>query len=427
MERKEKTYYKIFFYVIMLGGLVLLGIGNYLSEGMYLREVLYIDAADSGMDFFNSTVMVAGRTPYSVGNSSYPPLASMLFYFFFHCMPETLQMKYYGVTLRSSEQDIRLNQELMVPYMIFMVLSFSVVAILLYRQKKGNDLEKSLFTLAMLTSSGMISVLDRGNCTVLALIFSMIFLFGYESDNKIIKEFSLIALAIAAGIKIYPAILGVLLLRDKHYKEALRAIVYGVVFFFGPFLFFERFTGVRVLFSNLLGLSGGEAIQIGRLNMTSAIYSWFLILGKENAGLMAFLNGAIYVELILVLILSLFVKEKWKAVSMLMLAIVSYSGVSCTYMLVMMIVPMLMFLDKEGKYSKLDVVYGILMICMLQTYPLPSSEYLRTLGGEMRFTTTAFVQQQAVFVMIFMLTIETVIGIVKSPKENLHNQYLQRH
>ena len=35
--------------------------------------------------------------------------------------------------------------------------------------------------------------------------------------------------AIAAGFKLYPAFLGVLLLRDKNYLAAVRTVLYGVV------------------------------------------------------------------------------------------------------------------------------------------------------------------------------------------------------
>lgn len=88
----------------------------------------------------------------------------------------------------------------------------------------------------MLSSISLFSF-ERGNIIYLAVINSIFFLVNYQSENKIIREMSFIALAIAAALKGFPALLGILLLYDKRHKEAIRLIVHGVIFSFLPFCF----------------------------------------------------------------------------------------------------------------------------------------------------------------------------------------------
>ena len=60
---------------------------------------------------------------------------------------------------------------------------------------------------------------------------------GAVRRGKAEKEAALLFIAFADGLKLYPAILGVLYLAEKRYREAGRLVVYGVVLFFLPFGF----------------------------------------------------------------------------------------------------------------------------------------------------------------------------------------------
>ncbi|MBQ9783212.1 MAG: DUF2029 domain-containing protein [Clostridia bacterium] len=44
-------------------------------------------------------------------------------------------------------------------------------------------------------------------------------------------------IAVAAGIKLYPAIFGLLYVKEKRWSETLRLIAYGVLFFVVSFAF----------------------------------------------------------------------------------------------------------------------------------------------------------------------------------------------
>ena len=80
--------------------------------------------------------------------------------------------------------------------------------------------------------------IGTGNNTLFAAIFTMIYLFWYDSSNRYQREMALISLAAAAATKLAPAIFGILLLYEKRWKDALRTIIYGVVLGVLPFCVF---------------------------------------------------------------------------------------------------------------------------------------------------------------------------------------------
>jgi hypothetical protein len=68
------------------------------------------------------------------------------------------------------------------------------------------------------------------------LLLILIYLRYYNSNSKKLQYMSFFALAMAAGIKIVPAIFGVLLIREKRYRDACICAIIGVFVFFVPFV-----------------------------------------------------------------------------------------------------------------------------------------------------------------------------------------------
>ena len=77
---------------------------------------------------------------------------------------------------------------------------------------------------------------ERGNVIYLAVIGMVCFIEHYQSENKVLREWSFIALAFAAAIKGYPAIFGILLIWEKRWKEAILFNPFTHVLLLLPFL-----------------------------------------------------------------------------------------------------------------------------------------------------------------------------------------------
>ena len=99
---------------------------------------------------------------------------------------------------------------------------------------------------------GMLYAYERGNIVIYSFICSMMFVFFQNSKNKYMREIALMSLAFAAGLKIYPAFLGCLLLYNKEYKRAIRTVIYGIIMFIVPFFAFqEKLSGLPIFLNTL--------------------------------------------------------------------------------------------------------------------------------------------------------------------------------
>ena len=118
--------------------------------------------------------------------------------------------------------------------------------------KNGSYGIKLLVAIASLLTAPFLFSVERGNSIILVIALMMAFFFGYDSENKVVKELSLIALAVAAALKISPALLGIILIYKKDWKAAVRTIIYGIIMFFGPFLLLKGgFANIPLMIRNI--------------------------------------------------------------------------------------------------------------------------------------------------------------------------------
>ena len=188
---------------------------------------------DFFMDFFNVLKYISGRDPYHndyriLAEKAYPPLCYLLLY------PFSMLWNYAG----NVPKDARSDQLGLMSVVVFLVVCSVVLFLLLFKMKKGTDTARFFTAAALLCSGVMIFSLERANSIFIAAPCVVFFLLCRDSPRRAVRELALVALAVAAAIKIYPAVLGVLLLYEKRWREALRLAVYGLAAFFLPFFFF---------------------------------------------------------------------------------------------------------------------------------------------------------------------------------------------
>lgn len=122
-------------------------------------------------------------------------------------------------------------------------ICLSVSAILLYyctsKYLTSHSQEFKLFFCIIIFFSNILlfNVIERGGLTLYISIFLLLSLHLKDTNSKYKRELALIFIAIAAGIKIYPAIFGLIYIIEKRYKEAARLVIYGLISFFYPSYF----------------------------------------------------------------------------------------------------------------------------------------------------------------------------------------------
>ncbi len=207
------------------------------TRGACINFVL-TDASFYFMDFFNHVFYV--QTPQNVYhvnyNACFPPLAYMFYWLVAQMLPENTVIMDDSSSLSS--------------YAILLFIVYNIIlGILFYDsvrkflESKGENNSLLLTLLLSISSVFVFTVVWNGNAALVAGILLLRALELRERNDRWSQELALLFIALAAGIKIYPAIFGILYLKEKRYKEAGRLILYGLIFFFIPFIFFGGIDG----------------------------------------------------------------------------------------------------------------------------------------------------------------------------------------
>ncbi|MEG0878588.1 MAG: glycosyltransferase family 87 protein, partial [Oscillospiraceae bacterium] len=347
MINKNKANY--LFYILMSTGAIASLLGLIFIGTNGLTSLLLAGGGDIFMDFRSCAAWASSGEPYAY-SSSYPPLALMFHYFF----------SLFGV-----------NDPLLEGNMIAVYCTVTAVllAFAMFFIKKGRYRERGVFVALMLFSAPFMFERTRANIITIAVVFLAFYLIGKDSNDKLVREFALISLAISAGVKIYPAVFGMLLIKEKRYKEAIRTVIYGIAAFILPFFMFGGVSVITKMITQLLGFvssvssSAQFGFSVGSIS-TIKLLSMLMNCSVQSAQLIAnTVTGVLTVWLVLNLIFSKY--SKWKFVTALTVAICLLPGVSYEYVLCFMMLPIAMFLDRD-EHRRIDYLYSVLFTgCMI--------------------------------------------------------------
>ncbi|MCD7765593.1 MAG: glycosyltransferase 87 family protein [Lachnospiraceae bacterium] len=364
------------FMVLMLISLFALAAVFLFTRGNAMEHFWFYSTIDTGMDFFHSIEYVRGRWPYKIFETLYPPLTNLFFLFIYAFIPESVTENWTydfteSVNMRQTAYDLRTYQSCFMMFLFFVVLVTFMLAILVsrYLRKKGIRCAGAC-ALGFVLSYGVLQALERGNIVILAAGFSLFFVSFYRSDNKILKELALISLAAAAGLKVYPCLLGVLILKEKDFSAAIRTVLYGIAAFILPcFAFREGLEAIPMWLTILI-------------NHTNSLEEPWLGIGISNA----FADGAHLIDMIFgssladssfgiagivvavfFLISSLFLKKTWMSALAITFAMLFQDQGS--YFFCMALIPLMLFLGEEKEFTRENSIPFLVMMTM--TLPLP--------------------------------------------------------
>ena len=350
-----------------------------LTDYKSLLQTFFLECKNFMADFTNVIQYSKEFDPYNSpinlpAEHAYFPLSYLITGFFA------------GIALDCSQNDFTIWQD---PVMMnFILLFFEFLAVLLfaelYEMADGTKLTKLLISLVLICSGAYITAVERGNLIILSVILSIFFVNYYDSSNKVVRELAFIALAAAAALKATPALLGIILLYEKRYKEAARLIVYGIAFCFLPFLFLKGgFSNIPVFLNNVR-----ENFSLYENTIGCGLDSIFIVMEFDNPNLILFARIITYIISTLILITYTYEQKKWKKLLGLTMIIIMLPNRSEEYNVLMLLPAIVMFLN-EKEHSKFDWIY---LICFILLYcPL----YIENL--------TAFYDYQYPLAVIFIM------------------------
>lgn len=368
---------------IMAAGILVFLAAIPASQGAVLVNLLHQDPQDAFMDFFNN--LSHSPDDYLLG-ASYPPLACLLNGLFSLCIPASLREAYAA----GDHYVIRDSQVGIMFYLLVLVGVLLAFSFFFKGAVRGPAIRRELALWCVLFSTPFVFSYERANLILLAMVFAMAFLWGYDHPNCWVRRFAFLALTIAAAIKIYPAVLGLVLVRERRWKDTALLTGTGLAVFLLPFLAFRGgFVNLFRMLQNLTRTTGTMQFLSYGLKHDLANFLGILstLIGLPLGRLTVPLQG-----LLLLWVTALVVfhprMPRWRAVTLLASLMILIPGFSYTYALIFMALPLALFLREAGTSGsgRADCLYAL---CFAGLFlPLAMPEQVDILGNTQRYLLT---------------------------------------
>jgi len=407
--KTKKSFEIIFIATIGLSFLlwmIFLFMGGPLSDQF---SIFFSNCGDFLADSSNVTGYSSARDPYhnlvyGLGEKAYPPLTYVIMYF----VSRIVDAQSYAIR-DQSYFGIVTNFKYLAIFLVFIIIIMILMYTLIQVTKKGKMSVKIMTAMALCCSAPMIYSIERGNTIIFTVLLCMFYLFYYNSENKILKELALIALAGAVGFKMTPAILGIMLLYNKQFKEAIRAAIYGIIIVFGPFIFLHGgFSNIPLMFDNIK-LNLKFYTSLDGCTLTASINRFGKLFMNNFAmtdTIIDKLKTFTTVISLLLLVVVPFFKTSWEKVAAVVIVLIILPSHSGTYCVLYILPVIVMFLNEE-KHRNIDFLYLLCMIMISWDFVCKASEL--------------FNYNLAIPIMVVALLVTGIINIVKTLQNRMFN------
>ena len=124
-------------------------------------------------------------------------------------------------------------------YLLFFAFHLAVLLFILWRMSGFRGKEALVFLIGSACHGALLFTFGRANVIVIAFIGILLFFWLKDSESFWKREIGYLGLSLAIAIKIYPAILALMLIRDRKFFGLLRVGFYAALLGFLPFLAIE--------------------------------------------------------------------------------------------------------------------------------------------------------------------------------------------
>lgn len=310
------------------------------------------------------------QTYYTSMHACFPPFI----YLFYHLI---------GVLIPQTDSEYAI----LLLYVVTTAVLYTIFGFVFSKALRKND-DASVFIaliLLCLSTTSVFGIIERANIVFLVSILLIVSCMWRNSKSKVKREAALLCIAAAAAIKIYPAVFGLIYICEKRYKEAVRLIIYGILFFFVPFAFTGGINGFLQFLSNQKNVHE----TWGRLSKIS-IYSLSKLFGVPN-------NAALIISAVfaLVAIIMFFLaKKNWQKYFALIFIMVMCPMWSGQYTICLFFLPFIEFIREENNnnINILNILYAVMFSLFLSSsiFDRSTTEIKNFLGILMLFMLILF-------------------------------------
>lgn len=351
---------------------------------------------------FNDETVYAGEKP-----ANYPALCFVIYRIFYSFVPM-------GDKRLTNIYEIKNMQQTIIPMAFLEItLLFFLYHILKACMKNMCDIYKEIFVVAIFMSAPYMFLYERANLMYFSIIGTFIYILKYDSEKKSERILAYLALAIAAAIKVYPAIFGILTLQKKRYGETVLLGGIGAVSFFLPFAKFGGISGVKVYFDTVLRSFDdfselGFGYDFSIYNLERAVLS--MINGYQEQAT----NVSRIFTLILLVIALLTSRKLWKEIVVLTLFFIFIPSFSYEYTLCFLTLPFIYMINEKCK--KIHYLYTIEFVLIGFPWVHIPIEKVNYLNGEQLshpFSLGHIIMYIGLICMLITIVIDNVWSILR--------------
>lgn len=366
------------------------------------------------MDFFDSLWFAIQKNPYDFSDMGaiYPPFCYMVLNVISRLIPNSEQFV--------SPYELRETQYSKQIFLSYIVICTAVIVVFLYKLAEKHNIKPWLLISFFLLSAPYLALNDRGNLLITALAFVFIFLFYYDSQSKKDVNVAIVALSIAAAIKIYPAILGMLLIKKGNLRNVLKAIIVGALVFLLPCLYFDGFSTLKMFLSSIMG--GVEVTPVnleainGRVDFSTVLATAFrFVFNRRNlpVNLIAIISRyGSYVLTILFVYGSFVFKEKHKTILCLCAVTVILPAFGYIYGVAMYMPAICYFICVKSKKA-FDYLYLLPFLMISSLVSLDFSGLFMSLLNLEIVKTVPIVTNVGQLILVIVLSFDILINTVR--------------
>lgn len=392
-------------YFAAMLGFILAGIVNiFVSNGNAIYDMLIPNMNNHYWDLITSIFHNYAGMPYEEG-VIYPPGANII------CL---LLSKMFSLeSYMDGINAMRDSQIGMLVIMWFLLSTVTLFISLICYQFQGTRAEKLCLVLTILLSAPYVREISKANLVMVSVICVYVFILFKDHESVFMRVLAFVALSAAVALKIYPVFLGILLLREKSAKKIWGCIGCGIVVFFVPFFVFGGLHGVVLMLQNIFNTTSifndsGLGFKIDITNTINIVGDLFHYGGNIRRVGTCF-N---YIFLILGFVMSLFVQEEWKAVTLLSLLTLSYPTFSGSYGILIMVPALIMFLNTKPGITHENMAYILLFVLLFAPMFFGGQNILPALDGEVRINLFTLTESVAIILMEMMLIFDGLIRMI---------------
>ncbi len=234
------------FILIAAFNLVTFLLGCYLDAGLY-NKVIFGPSCQFGDYFLHVSFVSQHENLYSLSRDAcFPPLAYCMYWLLWKLAPHQIN----GVVSSASWPQFAAANNAMTIFLICNLIQLILLVYCVYQYFQRGDAKHLLLFPVLLVCSYPFwgTSLQRGNSTALVAIILALAFYLADNSSTLKRKLAMLLIAVAAGFKNHPAICGLIYVKHWQPKACVRLLLYGLLLYFVPFIFFGGVTWLQTLF-----------------------------------------------------------------------------------------------------------------------------------------------------------------------------------